>query len=95
MFGRGDESEEDIGDERLPRDSSALIGALSHAAKQRQNRVGDSAQDRDDESRSRIAFDPRVVVFREGGVEDLMRSLDAPVATSNEQAMLSGQTDAG
>jgi hypothetical protein len=94
VFGRGDEREEDIGDKRLPRDSSPLIGALSDAAKQRQDRVGDAAQDRDDESRSRIAFDPRMVVLGESGVEDLVRRFDAPVATGNEQPMLSGQADA-
>jgi hypothetical protein len=36
-----------------------------------------------------------VIVFLESDIEDLVRRLDAPVATSDEQPMVSGEAHAG
>jgi hypothetical protein len=34
-----------------------------------------------------------VIVFLEGGIEDLMRSFHAPVAPGDEQPMVGGEAD--
>ena len=77
--------------ERLPRCGAALVGALSDGAEEREHGVSNWAQDGDDERRTRAGFDPRVIVFLESSVEDLMRRLDTPVATSDEQPMVSSE----
>jgi hypothetical protein len=83
---RGDECNQQISHERLPR-GAALVGTLSDGAEQREQGVSGAAQAGDNESRARTGFNPRVIVFLESGVEDLVR-LDAPVSTSNQWSAL-------
>ena len=94
-IGRCDQGDEEIGHERLSRSGASLVGTLSDGAEEREHGVGDAAQDGDDESRTRAGFDPRVIVFLESVVEDLMRRLDAPVTSSDKQPMVSSEADAG
>ena len=72
-----------------------MLGALSDATKEREQGVGDAPQDRDDEGRARVALDPRMVVFLESSVEDLVGGFDAPVAPADEQPILQGKARLG
>jgi hypothetical protein len=59
----------DSSEQALPRRRSPFVRALSDAAKQSEERVGDAAQNGDDEHASGVLLDPRMVVFLEGDVE--------------------------
>jgi hypothetical protein len=77
VLGGGNQSEKDVGNRRVPGQGTALVGALRDVSEQDQNRVRDAAQDGDDESGSRVGLNPRMIVFGESGIEDLVRGLDA------------------
>ena len=66
-----------------------LVAAQCHAAPKRQQRVRDPTQHHHDDSSAWVLFDPRVVIFFEGNVEDLVRGFNAPV-TPHEQEPLGG-----
>ena len=55
VFVGGEQRGEDVEHQAFPRGTSALIGALSDAAEERQEGVGDTAQDGHDESAARVA----------------------------------------
>ena len=88
VFVGGEQRGEDVEHQAFPRGTSALIGALSDAAEERQEGVGDTAQDGHDESAARVARDPRMVIFCEGAIQYLMRGFHSPMPTNEEQPML-------
>jgi hypothetical protein len=59
------------------------------------SRYGDAAEQRDDERCARIGFEPRVLVFGDSGIDDLVRGLNAPVPSNDEQPVLGREPQAG
>jgi hypothetical protein len=84
---RGDQCDKEIGHERLPWGGTTLVGALSDGAEEGEHGASYGA-DSDDDGRARTRLNPRVIVFLEGDVEDLVGCLDAQTARSQRTRRL-------